>query len=157
MSQGDPIDDLLQRLAGIPARINQVVAGLAEADLHQPPAPGEWSIADILAHLRASDDILAPRILMMLVRDNPPLASFDDRRWMEVTGYAQSDIRGLLQVYALRRTELVNILRRQSPADWERSGTHEERGKLTVLEVVKHLVEHEEEHCAQMEALRGKS
>lgn len=148
------IDDLLARLAGIPGRVASAMAGWSEAQLRAPSASGEWSAAAIFAHMRASDDILAPRASMILTRDQPPLAAYDERCWAEVVGYSQADFPTSLQAFTLRRAELVGMLRRAAPADWQRTGTHEVRGPLSLLEVVAGVVEHEEEHCAQLETLR---
>jgi hypothetical protein len=147
-------DNLIDRLARIPERISQAVAGWSKIDLRTSPAEAEWSAAAIFAHLRASDDIITPRVYALLARDNPPLAAYDDRRWAEVAGYEQADFQSSLAVFTFRRAELVALLRRITPADWQRTGLHEARGVISVLEVVTHLVEHEEEHCAQLEQLK---
>ncbi len=148
------IDDLLARLAGIPARVAAAVAGWSEARLRAPSGDG-WSAAEIFAHMRASDDILAARVPMLLTRDFAPLAAYDERRWAEAAGYARADFQPSLQAYALRRAELVNMLRRAAPEDWQRTGIHEVRGPLSLLDVVAGLLAHEEEHCAQLEQLAG--
>ena len=150
----DQTHNLLDRLASIPARVARAVAGWSEADLHTSSATDEWSAAAILAHLRASDDIITPRIYAMLVRDNPPLAAYDDRRWAEVARYEQADFQTSLDLFTFRRAELVTMLRRVPPADWQRAGLHETHGLISILQVVTHLVEHEEEHCTQLEAIR---
>src|SRR5215470_555975 len=90
-------DELLVRLAGIPARVASAVASWSESRLNTLSVTGEWSAAEIFAHMRASDDIMAPRVSMILVRDQPPLAAYDDRRWAEVAGYAQADFQTSLQ------------------------------------------------------------
>jgi hypothetical protein len=120
-----------------------------------PSIGGDWSAAAILAHLRASDDNITPRIYAMLVRDNPPLPAYDDRRWAEVAGYERADFRTSLSAFTLRRAELVVLLRRLAPADWQRTGLHEAHGSITLLQVVTHLVEHEEEHCRQLETIKA--
>lgn len=143
----------VERLAAVPERIRRAVASWSDERLRTTPADGEWSASDILAHLRASDAILAPRVLMMLARDNPPMPAFDERRWAEVAGYAERDFASSLAVFAGLRAELVAALRRLAPDDWHRTGMHETRGQATVLVVARGLVDHEEEHCAQLEAL----
>src|SRR5262245_23624655 len=111
--------DLIARLAATPARIAQAVTGWPTARLHTAPTDGAWSAAEILAHLRATDDILAFRAFMILVRDNPPMASFDERRWAEVAGYTQADFHTSLETFRLRRAELAAMLGRAAPGDWE--------------------------------------
>lgn len=150
---GMNLDDLVGRLSSVPRRIAGTIEGLSPAELRSAP-DGEWSIMEVLAHLRASDDILAYRIYCMLARDEPSLPAYDERRWAEVAGYTQTaDPRGLLNVYVGRRAELVNLLRRISPAEWQRAGTHEDHGRITIAGVATYLVEHEEEHCQQIDRL----
>lgn len=144
---------VIQRLAAIPERMRRAVAGRCDERLHAAPADGEWSASAILAHMRAADDIQAPRVLMILARDNPPLPAFDERRWAEIAAYADLEFAASLAVFALRRAELVAALRQVAPGDWRRTGAHEIRGPVTLLDVVRGLLEHEEEHCTQLEAL----
>jgi hypothetical protein len=146
-------DDLLSRLAAIPLRIADAVKDRSEAQLRTTFTPDEWSVTDIFAHIRASDDILAYRAYAILARDNPPLTPYDERRWGRMVGYAQADFRTSLELFTLRRAELVRMLRQIAPADWERSGVHDTRGRLLLSDVIAGLVEHEEEHCAQIEDL----
>jgi hypothetical protein len=145
--------DLIARLAATPARISQAISGMTEAQLRAPAADSEWSAAEVLAHLRASDDILSSRAFMILARDNPPLPSFDERRWAAVAGYVQADVQASLEAFRLRRAELAAMLRRATAGDWERTGVHEEHGPMTLLDVIQRVVEHEEEHCEQLAVL----
>ena len=148
----DHIALLLERLVGIPEQIAAVVAGWDIGQLRASP-DGMWSAAEILAHIRASDDILAPRLYAILTRDNPPLAEYDERRWAEVAGYAEARFAPSLTTFRLRRQELVSTLGRIAPGDWGRIGTHETRGPITLQALAEMLVAHEEEHCAQLRAL----
>jgi DinB superfamily len=130
------------------------VSGWPAARLRAAPADDAWSAAEILAHLRATDDILAFRAFMILARDNPPMPSFDERRWAEIAGYTWANFHASLEAFRLRRAELADMLRRASSADWERVGAHQERGPITLLDVIEGVVEHEEEHCQQLEAIQ---
>ena len=153
MKSSNEISDLLNRLAGVPARIERAVTRLSDTDNHLVASNGEWSAGQILAHLRASDDILAHRLYAILTRDNPVLPAYDERRWAEIAGYSQVDFELSLRVFTLRRAELVTMLRQVALEDWQRLGTHELKGAISLFQVATSLVEHEEEHCAQLEAL----
>jgi hypothetical protein len=151
----EPTYTVVDRLAGVPGRLARAVAGRGDADLQTGPGGESWSAGEILAHLRASDDIIGYRAYAILARDNPPLPAYDDRRWMAVTGYAELPFRESLAAFSLRRADLERLLRRATPADWQRVGTHELRGPLTLADLITELLEHEEEHCRQLEALWG--
>ena len=149
------VNDLLTRLARTPTRVLQAAAGLNEEQVRQRPAEGEWSIAEVFAHLRASDDILASRFLPILARDEPPLAVYDERAWAETAHYAQARFRESLEIFSLRRAEIVEVLRQAPLAAWERTGVREQFGPISVLELARSLVEHEEEHEPHLLALRA--
>ena len=142
---------LVERLAAAPGRIAAAAAGLSPEQLATAPESDEWSALSVLAHMRASDDILAPRLIAMLVREQPSLPAFDERRWGDVMDYAGLDFQELLAGFTFRRAELVRALRRFAPADWQRTGQHEARGTITVSDALRSLVTHEEEHCLQIE------
>ena len=153
METAEIVDQLLGRLAESPVRIVRAVAGMSEEQLSSA-ASDNWSAAEVLAHMRASDDIISFRAYAILTRDNPPLADYNERRWAEVAGYAQEPFHESLRVFTLRRAELVNMLRQARLEDWQRVGAHELRGTVTLLGMMTYLVGHEEEHCAQLEAMQ---
>jgi hypothetical protein len=153
MESEQTVASIVDRLADMPVRIARATANASPKAVDETLAPDEWSATEILAHLRASDDILSHRLYAMLARDNPPLSAYDERRWAEIAGYSQIDFTTSLQLFTLRRAELITMVRRLAPDDWQRIGTHEVHGVISLLYVVRVLVEHEEEHCAQLETL----
>jgi hypothetical protein len=68
-------------------------------------------------------------------------------------GYADGDFQELLAGFAFKRAELVRALRRLQAADWQRTGQLETRGTIVMENVLRMIVEHEDEHCLQIEAL----
>jgi hypothetical protein len=70
-----------------------------------------------------------------------------------VAGYGQIEFAESLQRFRQRRAELVAALERISAEDWQRTGNHEELGEISLAAVVGKIIEHEAEHCAQLEAL----
>jgi hypothetical protein len=154
MATQEEIDELLFRLSDVPLRIARAVEGYDETELRTVSVEGEWSVVDILAHIRASDEIIAHRAYVLLIRDNPTLLAYDERHWAEVARYALVDFRSSLALYVLRRAELVNMLRYTNLENWQRTGLHEVRGPVSLFDIVTSMVEHEEEHCTQLEARR---
>ena len=143
--------ELLNRLAATPMKIVRLVAGLTAQQLQTAPASGGWAPREILAHLRASDDILTSRIQMLLTRDNPPIYAFDERRWAELAGYASHNFHTSLTLFTLRRDEIIKILEQLPAEAWERIGTHELNGPFSLTSLLEKIARHEEEHCIQLE------
>jgi hypothetical protein len=141
---------LVSRLAAAPAHFQALLARLEDADSVTTATAGEWSPHEVIAHMRAANDILEPRVFQVLVRPNTPLIGFDEERWLEVLGYTKVPVTDLLQTMAWRRKELINALRNIPTDAWERSGIHEVRGPMTVYELAIQIAEHEDEHLAQI-------
>jgi hypothetical protein len=145
------IEGILSRLESAPARFAALLSSLEDADAVASVTPGEWSPAEVLAHVRAANDILEPRIFQVLVRDNPALLAFDERRWCELARYASLPVTESLNVFRLRRRELVRALRAIPEAHWQRTGVHETRGTMTLLDLARYIADHDDEHLAQIE------
>jgi hypothetical protein len=156
MATTEEIEQILSRLASAPARYAAALSRLEDADSvaggSERATPGDWSPPEVFAHVRAAQDILEPRIFYTLVNETPPLLAYDERRWAEIARYATLPVIESLEMMRLRRNELVRALRGIAPEDWERSGTHEVRGPMTVMEIARYIADHEDEHVAQIES-----
>ncbi len=141
-----------QVLAQTPVRIQAVTAGLDEANLRQALAARQWSVADVLAHLRACAELWSYSIYAMLAEDEPVLALIDERRWARAARWSEAPFHLALQAFNLQRSELLAVLAALSPAGWERRATIAGRGH-SVNSQVRRMALHEEEHSAQIEAL----
>lgn len=151
------VAEVIEALSDDAERLDELTEH-ADERWQEPPRDGGWSAVATLAHLRASDDILTPRLMQIAVRDEPFLASLDERRWQEVAGYAELPAQQLVDGFRARREELLFALGRLPLSSWQRTGTHEDRGRVTLLELAQGLAEHELEHVEQIErALVGGS
>src|SRR4051794_36536238 len=148
-------DELIDRLAQCASRLRSLADRQTSAQRWSANAGDGWSPIEILAHMRASDAILSPRILHILVRDNPPLPRFDERRWAEVARFNDLPASELVHAHSVARAELVHALRRIDAANWQRTGTHDEEGVVSILEIAEHVADHEEEHLADLEKMLG--
>lgn len=144
--------EIIAVLAATPSWLQAGLASLPEEAARQTPKAGEWSPAQIMAHLRASDAILAPRVFQLLTRANAPLTGFDERAWAEIAARAQLPLATQLAAFEAQRAELVGVLRTLTDAEWEIVGQHETRGALSLRAIAADLAEHEREHQPQLEA-----
>lgn len=146
-------DDLVDALAETPIWLRETFLHLSDSAARLSPGAGQWSAADVLAHLRASDAILAPRVLQILVRAQAPLIGFDERAWAAWATRARLSISTQVEAFDAQRSELVGVLRTLIPAEWAAEGLHETRGALSVRAIVQDLATHEREHRQQMDEL----
>ena len=152
----EEIESLVGRLAAAPSRYLAALSRLEDADSISDMHDGDWTPVQVLAHVRAANDILEPRIFHVLVRENTPLVAYDDGVWAQVARYATLPITESLATLRLKRKELVHMLRGISREDWQRTGTHEVRGPMTVFDLASYVADHDDEHIAQIEAAVGR-
>lgn len=92
--------EVLALLQENPARIEQLTVDLSPAQLQAAPAPGEWSLNDILAHLRACADVWGDCIATTLAEDTPMLRAINPRTWIKQTGYPALEFQTSLRSFA---------------------------------------------------------
>lgn len=160
-----PVDQILTILKETPPRLTQLTTGLTPAQLHAAPTTGEWSVNEVLAHLRACDDVWGGYYIMtILAQDNPTIRARNPRTWIKDTNYLDQDFRSSLRDFTRQRKRLLKVLKPLSQKDWERTNTLIGAGKplqQTLLSHADGLARHERAHIKQIEraihALQGTS
>ncbi|MEZ4768693.1 MAG: DinB family protein [Caldilineales bacterium] len=156
MSRNQPTPGLTaefsQMLAGFPAKIERLTAGLTDEALAAAPDPKAWSALRVLAHLRACSDLWSYSIYAMLAETSPELPLPDERRWAKVAGYAGTGFRRSLQAFTMDRERLVAVLAALSEADWSRDA-HIRGRRHTVFSQCRRMALHEADHLAQVESI----
>lgn len=144
----------LQTLLDTPQLLTTWTQGLDEAQLKTPPAPKEWSLVEILAHLRACADVWTYSIYAMLMLDKPTLTHIHPRDWMKFQGYTTLSFAENFLAYSVGRDNLVRILEPLSMDQWERSCTFIGRhNTFTVFGETMRMALHELDHRQQIKAM----
>lgn len=148
------IERYLHILSETPARIIACTVTQSEAVLHRQPGRNEMSVAEILAQLRACEELCAYNIYAMLSLESPCLPLIDERRWAKVTGYAAQKVTPALDVFVTRRADLLNVLRPLPFESWSRSA---EIGgsNQTIFTQVRRMALSELDRVQQIEVILG--
>jgi uncharacterized damage-inducible protein DinB len=147
------IDDTLTAQRDSIATIRRLVSSAPADALTRRPAPGKWSIVEILAHL-ADDELTSSwRYRQMIEHDGVPLAGFDQELWARLGDYASWSASDAFETFRLLREANLRMLSHLSPAEWERSGEHVERGRITVRSLAAHMAGHDANHIRQIERI----
>lgn len=147
---------LLAVLAATPARLKQALAGVPRALLLWTPAPGKWSILEIVAHMRDMErDAYLARYRLILAETDPSLPDVDgDRRALE-GGYRDLRIALVLREWNRLRRECLRLLKKVRGAQWERVGVHETAGRLRMEDFLRRqALGNDEAHLGQIEAIK---
>jgi hypothetical protein len=146
-------EQILSALAAAPSRISELTLGLTEAQLHAAPSPGEWSVNEVLAHLRSCADVWGGCIQTILNQDKPTIRAIDPRTWIKRTDYRELGFQGSLLAYTVQRTNLLAELQRLKPQGWVRTATVTGAGAPLVRTVqfyAQWLARHERPHLKQI-------
>ncbi len=150
-------DRIIELLTQGPLRVRKATRGIPTKRILRRSDVEPWSVADILAHLRACSDVWGKTILAMLTQDNPKQRYVSPRASMKKPMYADEDFDAALESFATERRKLVRILTDLDTAGWARRGTFtgtSARGRSqTVLSYVERIVNHEQGHLDQIEGL----
>ena len=146
-------EQILTMLATGPERLAAITAGVTPARLVTPPAPGEWSPRDVLAHMRTCGDMWGQAIARILNEDHPTFTAVNPRTWSKQTDYLSLAFQPSLAAFAAQRAELLDMLRPLSPEGWDRAATVKVAGKpleRTVYYYAHWLATHERPHVKQI-------
>jgi hypothetical protein len=160
-----PTDQILTILKETPPRLTNLTVGFAPAQLDTALSSDEWSVNEVLAHLRACEDVWGHYYIMtILAQDNPTIKARNPRTWIKETNYLEQDFQSSLRAFAKQRKKLLAVLESLSPKDWSRTNTLIGAGKplrQTLLTHADGLARHERAHLKQIErtlnAMQGAS
>src|SRR4051795_8316775 len=107
--------DPLAAQALSPALLAELIANIPAERLTTSPAPGKWSIGEILAHLAEDEIATAWRYRQMLEHDGIDLPGFDQNLWARRGGYASRSPHESLELYRLLRFANLQLLENLSP------------------------------------------
>ena len=129
------------------------IQGLPREDFLATPVPGTWSIQQIVLHLMDSDLIASDRMKRIIAEENPTIIGYNETAFATKLFYDQLDPFAAAEIFQRNREMTAAILRHLPPAAFERVGTHNERGKVKLGDMVEMYAQHLEHH---MKFLRHK-
>ena len=134
-------------------KLNKLIKPLSKKELKRRPAPGKWSIAEILAHLADAELVGGWRLRLILSSDGVPIQAFDQDAWARTFSYADQDAQDSLRAFKLLRERNLTLLKSVPAKLWQNHGMHAERGKETVTHFVRLYAGHDVNHIRQVEQI----
>ena len=139
--------------AGV-AALREAVKGMSREQLVARPIEGRWSTLEVVCHLVDSEVAWTHRMKRVIAEIKPLLIGYDETRLAELLGYQDREIADELELFDQLRTQMTKILR-SLPADaWTRQGIHNERGLVSLAEMLEIETEHVTHHLNHVEAKR---
>src|ERR1700744_43532 len=90
--------DPIEVIRTTPAPIEALIQSLGPDKLNASPAPGKWSVRDIIAHLADCEIVFAFRLRQTLAERHPVIQPFDQDNW--ATPYSHYDAQTALAAFS---------------------------------------------------------
>jgi hypothetical protein len=150
----ESLQDQLERFRRGPEILATVLTGAAGDEVDWAPAPGKWTIRQIVAHLADAELVYAQRLRAVIAEETPPLTAFDQDLWAQNLDYARRKPAQSLESLRRIRAENHELLKGLPEAAFDRTGVHSERGPMKLRDLLLHMSEHVESHARHLQTIR---
>ncbi|MGA9566212.1 MAG: DinB family protein [Candidatus Korobacteraceae bacterium] len=117
-----PNGDLLNFMDLQPAEFDGLINDLTDAQAIEPPAPGKWSVKQVLGHLCDTERVQSYRVLRFARGDQKELQGFEQDDYVAAANSnSRSTTELLAELKSVRRATL-SLLESLTTADGERTG-----------------------------------
>lgn len=156
MQSPAPIANLLTDLA-IFAQYLQNLLAQPGLDWQQRPLPDEWSLKEVMCHLRdVEKEVHHIRFRAILTQDIPFMPGAVTDEWVQTRNYAAQDGPTALDSFLAERQKNISLLTELNAEELQRQGRHAFFGPTTLHELVGLMVKHDAAHQEQIQNLTNK-
>jgi len=144
------IDAVLSVLAATPAALNGLLPELDAFAWSHEPAPNDWSLTEIVCHLRDIErEVHHTQIKLFKEQDEPFIPRPDTSVWANQRDYLREDGVSALKEFNGARRETLATLNGVATKEWQRKARHAIFGPTNFLEVVGFIADHDRMHIQQ--------
>jgi uncharacterized damage-inducible protein DinB len=142
--------DPLRVIGETPARLTSLISSLSKEQLDLSPAPGKWSVRQILCHLADTEVAFAFRWRQALAEPHHVIQPFDQDRWAAFYSAFSAD--DALHTFAVMRDWNLKLITSLPAESMAKPVMHPERGAMTLRTVLETMAGHDLNHMLQIEA-----
>jgi hypothetical protein len=146
----DTLGETIDALRLTPELLTLTVTNLTPVQARKQPAPGEWSVVEVVCHLRDVEEVSLNRFRTLRDVDDATVFGADANALARERNYIADNLHKALAAFTeLRATHLAE-LRALQPEQWERTGRHVSNGPISILNNTLHAAWHDTNHLAQI-------
>jgi len=150
-----PLDSATRRahidaIAGAPAKFRSLVAGLDDRQLDTPYRPGGWTVRQVVHHVPESHMNAYVRMKLALTEEAPQIKTYEESLWAELPDGKSGPIEMSLALLEALHRRWVAFLRLLPDADFRKTYTHPDLGRVTLDEAVAMYEWHCRHHAAHI-------
>lgn len=134
--------------------LRSAVSGMTTEQVRIRPVPGRWSTLEVVCHLVDSEQAWCHRMKRVIGEDLPLLIGYDETRLAASLGYQDREIEAELALFEATRLQMATILQGIAEDSWSRAGVHDERGLVTLREMLQIETDHVLHHVRHIDEKR---
>jgi hypothetical protein len=115
--------DLFAILSQQPEELRALLQNVPDAQANVRPAPGEWSIKEVVGHICDTERVFAYRALRMARADTTPLPGFEQDDFVRGTDFNVRSLPDLVEEFTLQRRANLVCFRPLTAEELNRRGT----------------------------------
>jgi uncharacterized damage-inducible protein DinB len=148
------LTQLLTNYLDGPRLLREAVQGMTREQLLARPIPGKWSTLEVVCHIADFEPVFADRMKRILALDRPQLLGADENRFAAALAYQERSLDEELTIIEQTRAQMARILRTVPLEALQRVGVHNERGPLTLEQMLTGATGHVLHHVPFIRAKR---
>lgn len=139
-------------IAQTPFEIGRIASAYSDEELTSHPYADRWTWTpnEIVGHLIDHETVMASRLRFVLFGDEPLLSGYDQEQWVRRQCYQEQEPAGLALMFQALRSLNLSTWGRIHGEDWDRRGTHAERGAESLKFMLKMNAGHDLWHLRQI-------
>jgi uncharacterized damage-inducible protein DinB len=137
-----------------PAKLRAALKGLKPEQMEIPYREAGWTIRQMIHHIPESHMNSYIRFKLGLTEHEPTIKPYDEGAWAITGDVAATPVEVSLDLLDALHKRWVVLLKSMSDADFERSITHPELGKVALKNLLALYGWHTTHHVAQIDAVR---
>ncbi|HSK09530.1 MAG TPA: putative metal-dependent hydrolase [Vicinamibacterales bacterium] len=127
-----PLEQVIDVIAALPARLLEVASELTESHLATPYREGGWTARQVFHHLADSHLNSFVRFRLALTEDRPTIKPYDEKLWAQLPDAAEGPIGPSLELIEGLHARWVALMRAMTPSDFQRTFVHPDRGEMSL-------------------------
>ena len=144
-------------LSATPAALDTLLTNLSKSAWVLRPEKNEWSLTEIICHLRDVEiEVNLPRLQKVLDENDPFIPGKDTDSWVNERQYIDQDGLVALADFTYARIQVLNMLENISQDSWNRSARHAIFGPTDLEELINFIASHDQLHLRQIHNLQLK-
>jgi hypothetical protein len=145
---------MIQKIEGMPSRLEATIQGLNDQQLDTPYGPGKWTIRQVVHHLADSHMNAFIRFKLAMTEDNPRVKAYDQDVWAAQSDANSGPVSNSLAIIKGLHARWAAVFNTLPESAYARTLDHPENGPMTVDDLLRIYSNHGEKHIGHIQGLK---